>query len=89
MDLVLKIMFWSGLSFEGDMIPFMREKDAKVSSALTQQRRNACSVAKRMFETFASPSPGKGITIPSNLKPDRYNLTSMKEINHISFPLKS
>ena len=63
-------LYRSGLIFEGDMVPFMREKDAKVSSALTQQRRNACSVAKRMSEPFVSFSLMKGspLTSTENLK---------------------
>ena len=53
-------LYRSGLIFEGDMVPFMREKDAKVSSALTEMRRNARTKAKLLSEPFVSFSLMKG-----------------------------
>ena len=70
--IALSMIYQSGLKIEDIVIPFSGERETKVSSALTQMRRNARTVAKRMFETFASLSPGKGITISSIFKPDWY-----------------
>ena len=45
--------------------PFIREKDAKMSSCLTQMRRNARTVAKLLSEPFVSFALMKEVMLPS------------------------